>query len=404
MIFELSIENFYSIRDRQVIDLRVAAKVPAEPHRFGPVYPGSGERVPKVVAVFGPNGAGKTTVLRALAFLAWFIKDSFHLRPEQPLPFEPFRSADSQSQVTRLAVSLGGATNLDGPNGSGQAHGIYRYELHIAHLKDRPSVVASESLTHRPHGARKPYRVFLRNQDGEVTPGKTFSLTKYGLVVDRIRANASVISTLAQFEHAPALALWRGAQPVATNLLAFKQEYTDTQVLETYAGSPTLLAALNHEIPRVDLGAREMHVLAPSQGALLAFDHEGLSYPVPWMLESHGTQSFVRSFPLLWQALGTGGVAVIDELDASMHPLMLVEIARWFYDPQRNPNNAQLWLTCQNASFLEELAKEEILFCEKDKLGRTRVYGLQDIKDVRRIDNFYRKYLSGAYGAVPNIG
>lgn len=404
MIYELEIENFYSIRERHVIDLRVAAKVPPEPHRFGPVYQGSPERVPKVVAVFGANGAGKTTVLRALAFLAWFIKDSFHLKPETPLPFEPFRSADSQGQVTRLAVSLGGATNLEDPNDSATTYGTYRYEVQIAHRPGRPSTIASESLTHRPHGARKPYRVFLRDSDGTVTPGKTFSLTKYGPVLDKIRSNASVISTLAQFEHAPALALRRAAQSVMTNLLLFKQDYTDAQLLETYAGSPQLLQALNREIPRIDVGARQMHVLARPQGPLLEFEHEGLSFPVPWLLESHGTQSFVRSFPLLWQPLTNGGVAVIDELDASLHPLLLPEIARWFYDPQRNPKNAQLWLTCQNASFLEELAKEEILFCEKDRLGRTRVYGLQDIKDVRRIDNFYRKYLSGSYGAVPNIG
>lgn len=404
MIYELDIENFYSICERQVIDLRVAAKVPPEPHRFAPLYPGAAERAPKVVAVFGANGAGKTTVLRALAFLAWFIKDSFHLKPETALPFEPFRSADSTAQLTRLAVSLGGASNLEDPDDPRTTHGVYRYELQIMHRPDRPSAVIGELLSHRPQNARKPYRVFLRNQEGEVVAGKSFSLTKYGSVVDKVRSNASVISTLAQFEHKPALTLRRAAQSVMTNLLLFKQDYSDAQLLETYAGNPPLLDALNREIPRIDVGARQMRVLPRQQGPLLEFDHEGLSYPVPWLLESHGTQSFVRSFPLLWQPLAQGGVAVIDELDASLHPLLLPEIARWFYDPQRNRHNAQLWLTCQNASFLEELAKEEILFCEKDRRGRTRVYGLQDIKEVRRIDNFYRKYLSGAYGAVPNIG
>jgi hypothetical protein len=29
---------------------------------------------------------------------------------------------------------------------------------------------------------------------------------------------------------------------------------------------------------------------------------------------------------------------------------------------------------------------------------------LQDIQSVRRSDNRYRKYLSGVYGAVPQIG
>jgi hypothetical protein len=61
-------------------------------------------------------------------------------------------------------------------------------------------------------------------------------------------------------------------------------------------------------------------------------------------------------------------------------------------------------MTCHNASLLEELVKEEVLFCTKSTNGRTEVYALQDIQAVRRDENFYRKYLGGSYGALPNIG
>jgi len=107
---------------------------------------------------------------------------------------------------------------------------------------------------------------------------------------------------------------------------------------------------------------------------------------------------------LLNQALETGGIAVVDELDLAIHPLVLPEILRWFHDGERNPHDAQLWMTFNNASLLEDLVKEEILFCEKDDLGRTRVYSLRDVQAVRRSDNYYRKYLSGVYGAVPHLG
>jgi predicted ATPase len=97
-------------------------------------------------------------------------------------------------------------------------------------------------------------------------------------------------------------------------------------------------------------------------------------------------------------------VAVIDELDAAIHPLLLPEILRWFYDRERNPHDAQLWMSCHNASLLEELIKEEVFFCAKDRGGRTEIYGLKDIQAVRRTDNYYRKYLGGMFGAVPQIG
>ena len=125
---------------------------------------------------------------------------------------------------------------------------------------------------------------------------------------------------------------------------------------------------------------------------------------MPPILESHGTRQFLKLFPLLAHALLVGSIAIIDELDSAIHSMMLPEIVGWFYDPVRNSNNAQLWMSCQNVSLLEELSKDEIVFCEKDLHGRTEVYCLNDIKAVRRDDNYYKKYLGGFYGAVPRIG
>jgi len=77
---------------------------------------------------------------------------------------------------------------------------------------------------------------------------------------------------------------------------------------------------------------------------------------------------------------------------------------RWFYDHQRNKGTAQLWMTGHSVSLLDDLEKEEVVFCEKDRQGRAKVYSLMDIKSVRRGDNLYKKYLGGVYGAVPHIG
>ena len=80
------------------------------------------------------------------------------------------------------------------------------------------------------------------------------------------------------------------------------------------------------------------------------------------------------------------------------------EIIGWFHDERENPCNAQLIMACHNASLLEHLEKEEIYFTEKSLDGKTEIYGLKDIAGVRRVDNYYKKYLGGVFGAVPNIG
>ena len=123
-----------------------------------------------------------------------------------------------------------------------------------------------------------------------------------------------------------------------------------------------------------------------------------------WRFESHGTRAFIKMYPYILAALKNGGVVLVDEMDAAIHPLLLPELLRWFYDKNgRNQNNAQLWLTCHSASLLEDLQKEEIVICEKDRQGRTRIFSLMDVK-VRRDENHYRKYLGGAYGGIPYLG
>lgn len=77
MLYHLEIENFYSVRDPQIVDLTVSRKVSDYPERFGYIFKELDLRAPKVMALYGANGSGKSTVLRALAFLTWFLKSSF---------------------------------------------------------------------------------------------------------------------------------------------------------------------------------------------------------------------------------------------------------------------------------------------------------------------------------------
>jgi hypothetical protein len=82
----------------------------------------------------------------------------------------------------------------------------------------------------------------------------------------------------------------------------------------------------------------------------------------------------------------------------------LPEILRWFSDPERNPHDAQLWMSCHAVSLLDDLLKEEVVICEKSPSGATEVYRLADIQGIRRDDNIVQKYLGGVYGGVPSIG
>ncbi|MDD4933522.1 MAG: ATP-binding protein [Methylacidiphilaceae bacterium] len=398
MLFRVEIENFYSIGPSQVIDLRARAGVKGDA-ALAPIHVGSRERAPKVVAVFGPNASGKTTFLRAIAFLAWFASDSFRHVPGQLLPFALFRSQRWQHQPARLAIEIGGEPLFPSLTDHRIGPGVYRYELEIVR-QESSDIVTREALFFRPDRARKRFRIFERTEKEPLRASRFFPLRGLGRLAKELRSDASILSTYAQFGHETALAFHRALQGVSANLLIFKEDLLPDWLEKQFRLQPELLPACNQEVRRLDLGLAEISV---AEGPI-AFRHDGLDQSIPWLLESHGTQSFLSSFPLLWRALHEGGWALLDELDASIHPDVLREIFHWFRDPKRNPRNGQLFLTCQNLALLEDLQKEEIVLCEKDADGFSRIFPLADVKNVRRGENFFRSYRSGIYGALPNIG
>lgn len=407
MIYLLEIENFYSIRDLQVIDLIASRSATPSSDRLIPVGKGLEERVPRVVSFFGPNAAGKSNSLKALSFLAWFVSHSFLASPGNYLPFSRFLHKDYGHRPSRLALGFSGPgdpaniaekknANVDLPDAK------YHYEVVLGGEHLQPQVVLSEVLKYWPVNTNRPVTLFQRDESGLVKAGKTFGLKGYQSSLEKVlRKNASVVSTLAQLQHPISIGLQTAAQGIVSNILTERAEFEESQVTQLYLQDPELLSALNRQIERIDFGIRDLKFVESIHGMQAMVSHLGLTDPLILSYESHGTRQFIKTFPIIFHALATGGVAVIDELDISIHPLVLPEILNWFNDPKRNSKNAQLWLTAQNPSLLEDLTKDEIFFCEKGRNGATKIYGLRDIQSVRRTDNFYRKYLSGVYGAVP---
>ena len=100
-------------------------------------------------------------------------------------------------------------------------------------------------------------------------------------------------------------------------------------------------------------------------------------------------------------ALATGGLAIIDELEADLHPNMLKPIMDLFFSKRSNPKQAQLLCTCHSPEILNIVDKSQVVLVEKDEQCRSEAWRLDTVSGIRTDDNYYAKYLSGAYGAVP---
>ena len=120
--------------------------------------------------------------------------------------------------------------------------------------------------------------------------------------------------------------------------------------------------------------------------------------------ESEGTQQmFALSAPIL-DTLENGKILFIDEIDASLHPILCQYLISIFNSKEKNPNNAQLVFTTHDVSLLRDdlLRRDQIYFTEKNKFGETELFSLSDIKERKGLD-FAKRYLEGRYDALPYI-
>ena len=127
------------------------------------------------------------------------------------------------------------------------------------------------------------------------------------------------------------------------------------------------------------------------------------------LFESYGTIRFVNEFPLVILALLNGGTLVMDEFDASIHPMALMNIINIFHNDDINKNHAQLVFNTHNPIFLDSslLRRDEIKFVEReDDTGNSIHYALSDFKTadgIRKGEDYMNNYFVSRYGAIKDV-
>ena len=130
---------------------------------------------------------------------------------------------------------------------------------------------------------------------------------------------------------------------------------------------------------------------------------------LPLELESDGTRKMIYLFDYLIAALKKGMTLFIDDLDTKLHPLLTRYIINLFHNKEINISNAQLIYTTHDVTNLnkETFRRDEIWFTEKDNSGVSEIYSLSDYKidnvKIRNDATFNKDYLTGRYGAIPEL-
>ncbi len=119
--------------------------------------------------------------------------------------------------------------------------------------------------------------------------------------------------------------------------------------------------------------------------------------------ESDGTVRLLDFIPAFKSIISNEKVFIIDEIERSIHPLLIKELVQKF---SLDPNSkGQLIFSTHESNLLNQdiFRQDEIWFAEKNKDGSTDLYSLNDFKEHKTID-IQKGYLNGRYGSIPFLG
>lgn len=405
MLHSFTFKNFLSFKERTEVSFALTQK--ASSHGWDAPSP-AGQRLATALAVIGANGAGKTSLIKPVAFLSWFINHSFmQSAPNAPIPIKPHFSAPKEPVEFEIEA--------DDMNGT-----LWRYVL-----KATPERVLHEAVYKRANKKRAKFSyVFERDWD-EATKEYTIKQDGFGLnpaEAKKVRPNASLISTAAQYGVEVAQHLV--SVNVASNIMQVGRVDPNLSFLNAsiffHANAAlkkrmeTLLHDLDFGLSGVEIRKLEMTTppemklpdgtKLPSQYLVFGVHtlKDGSRHELQWMEESSGTQTAFRQLWLLLNVLANGGIAVIDELESDMHPHMIEPLLDLFASPHTNPHNAQIIFTSHSIEVMGLLGKSQVILVEKKDCA-SEAWRLDAMNGVRVQDNLYAKYMSGAYGAVPQL-
>ena len=116
--------------------------------------------------------------------------------------------------------------------------------------------------------------------------------------------------------------------------------------------------------------------------------------------ESDGTRRLIEYMPLLYAIIQKSMVYVVDEIERSIHPIMIKDIIRKLSESEMA--KGQLIFTTHESGLLDQsiFRPDEIWFAQKDAEQATQLYPLSDY-NIHKTANIENGYLIGRYGGIP---
>lgn len=126
----------------------------------------------------------------------------------------------------------------------------------------------------------------------------------------------------------------------------------------------------------------------------------GQMIEMPLSAESDGTRRMIEYMPLFFAVNHQGKVFLVDEIERSMHPILIKDLVRKLSSSETT--RGQLIFTTHESSLLDQsiFRPDEIWFAQKDVEQATQLYPLSDF-NIHKTANIENGYLAGRFGGIP---
>ncbi len=127
---------------------------------------------------------------------------------------------------------------------------------------------------------------------------------------------------------------------------------------------------------------------------------DGREVQLDFIEESDGTRRIIEYMPLLYAVLKLDNVFIVDEIERSIHPIMIKSIISKISESRIA--KGQIIFTTHESCLLDQsiFRSDEIWFAQKDVDQSTQLYPLSDY-NIHSTANIENGYLNGRYGGIP---
>ncbi|WP_295231979.1 ATP-binding protein [Sediminibacterium sp.] len=420
MLLEFTVGNFLSFRDKNTLSLSATA---IKEYVDTNIISTQRYQLLKSSVIYGANSSGKSNLIKAMSTMRKLVLQSFKQASTEELNITPFLlNTENEENPSFFEVLF----LLDEVR--------YRYGFEVDNTSFK-----SEWLFESKKQLEKP--LFVRENDG-IEVMKTFSEGKD--LEEKTRDNALFLTVVDQFNGKKAKAIMNWFNNFVTVSGLSHEHYTGItfNLLDNEETKPAMQSFYNNAdlgFDTVKLNKKEFDVArlpkdmpesimqeisTKLQGQTMVdaitvhkkYDSKNkVVGTVEFDMDSQESAGTNKVFNLsgpIFDVLHDGGVLVVDELDASLHPLLTLAITKLFNSQEHNQKNAQLIFATHDTNLLTygNYRRDQIYFVEKDKYGASDLYSLVEYKEegavkaIRKDRSFEKDYIQGRYGAIPFIG